>query len=1823
MKQCHNQCPISFPFYASVISGQCLDSCEFYSIDGSGSKICQSTCSLYKIVDNLKQCVSTCGLMYQNGVVCQSSCDIFPNLYISSDGQRCVSKCSGQDAYSLNFKSCDNSCFYYQKLGVKFCTEQCPIEQPFKYVDVRSFCVGDCNLTAKTFVNAADYTCVSPGINFAYQTIHGVYSKVFLASCPDYYVIVAGLGNQCVSVCPSQLYLNGVICASSCSSGYYIVTNQQMQCVQYNSAKFYTMNSSNNLKLQLDDCLKFAQTDNECVDYCEFYEQTTVKMCRTGSEAVCQHFELVSNYKKCVGTCSGAKQYIKGQECADTCKGYLIDVDGVTCVGNCGNNYVSMDKTRCQIAICNFSVQNGAKQCLQECYIDKPFMNIITNSPMIYECISDCATVAGKKFVVDQNNLTCIQCTQTGYSTFYINYIIAYKCESACPNDQIYQDPANTYQSVQQCLYKCPQDKQFIVNNNICSNTCSSLYYITDFSYIQPYLCVNLCAQYYIINDSLNQCVDECPPNFQYILGQQCVYQCNYYQIIASEKYCKLITDIICNYYIIDAHNGNKECVGQCQGIYQYINGQMCQTACNVSPNYYIDIDGVTCVQNCGLNYYSIDQLSCLTTCTYYLTTQGQKQCTKTMYKCPPGLRFIYQNQCQTNCPTGLYFINNNMECITCSGSQTYKIIFVEGISVSLCLNSCSLLQDSSSAYFGVNNCVTQCPEINPYLNNGVCQSTCINQAYHIDINGSLICDSLSNCYYFTIDVISNYKICQLTCPKYNQAGLCVETCEFYEIDINGLNTCVLESNCQYYLDQSGPKQCLSNCGSLYNDGKVCRKYCDQMPNKYIEIDNISCISSCGLNMVSSNKLNCLVTCPNSLYYIDNNIKYCTESAFCPIQFPFKSNNQCLNTCTQFIDSLQTINCDLCVLNGYSVSLVNDQQVYICKTCPLINKAITYLNKFLCIDQCTSDKPYIENDECFQTCSTLKYTVSQNILTCVQSCPLYYIINTTGTVSQYICIEYCYFPFIFIDGQECKLSCPSYVQTINDFKICTSCTFYEIVNGLQRCVQTCDQADNKQYINGFECVNQCPFYVSIDNITCVSQCEVSQSISGSLCDQYCRFYLEGGIQKCSIDPVNCPLNYPFQILSFGTTYQCVNSCPTGFADQNTKLCSSCQVGESFIIDYAYNIQYYICQPQTCTNSLKYRDPNQVYNGVLRCVYQCPESHPYLNSTSNICQSSCQDNTYTNQSAFPQNLICQAYDPIKFYIINYLFNDGQKLQVDQCGGDYNFIQNQQCLKTCVNSFYQIINKQNYCRTGLEPECQILSDQNNNICVDTCQYYLNNKVCVQQCPQYIDLDQIHCTTQCPYLNITTCVSSCWYTLENENDINSQKICTKVDNQCPETAPLHTINSQHCIKQCPIGYYIDENDNTLCINQCNGNRPGFTLIQINSVSHYKCVSQCTVFLDQNLQYQSLSLCIQNCPFIYSDANDYCLLSCDGILDDGIHCDPSCNYYLDNNLNKICMPQCTGMFPFFMQRGSRIECLNRCPSFASITGYCLPTCGAVPIPKIMFEQITQVCYSSCPSAVPYIFGNICVQSCDLVNQFSRGIFCTTSCLPNEYICDNSCISSCSQCSKPYYENNICQSSCPMYYQGNQCVSSCVLADGQQCVSECPINKHNVFNFCQFSQNCELEVDGFCKQKITMEPFETVADTVQMHVTTVKYSIIGASILLLLLIIILILTCCQNRIKTKTKHAINEQKTFKQIIYNKQKQIPTRIKDTIPIIENTYMQIIQSDFAQFNFTYKKEEENRPQSQSLEDKQYSSNISNQEEQETSYDPYGGTLDILE
>ena len=664
--------------------------------------------------------------------------------------------------------------------------------------------------------------------------------------------------------------------------------------------------------------------------------------------------------------------------CPDIINGddkYLIQIDFICYkeVPETFNDYIYYELSSNEITIKKyFSPEEAIKECFKMGY---PFLDG-------NKCVNSCNNY---KVLPSKNKLgICFEDIDACKSEGYLFYNNIKECYENCDYYTFKDDSGNDIVvNNENCVKECPEGYRKS-DGNICKS--QRFYKLNDNN---EKIYVDYCTKevngipYFSYYNSDNKCLDLCINNDQsekFALEaidnhQQCISNCptdtdvNYYYY-ENQKICLKK----CDKYYLNKSSGETICVNICPDGNFIFPGNICSNDeyCPKEAPFFItllseDENGNQIInKKCIINCFDQDE-------PYNFFLLSTKECLKNV---PEDYTvenyFLYHKGLYTsNCPIN-NFGEEYSECIKSTNCEHYitkkyiEIIGEEEIS-SICQETC----DTEVNYItSLDECLSECPIGENFIKEGnICSSKCSDNDFYEffknSVNGDYIiykcvssCSLTNNRHYY----------------KYGEKE-CISDCgDLYEYN----NICYLD--CKeapegkiYSSYNEGKKKCQSEvCNGEYpyydEDEKICANDCSML-SKIIDEDTFHCVNSCDKFIeIKNNKLHCVSICTDQKKRYSLSDKICKPKCE---KYVRKGTNECINTCDK--------------------KYIKENDEYIC-----------YDNN----DNCPETHPFYYNDNpnlCLLSCNQGDYIDSINGGTnshlCINSCssPLY-IYNYDATL---------------------------------------------------------------------------------------------------------------------------------------------------------------------------------------------------------------------------------------------------------------------------------------------------------------------------------------------------------------------------------------------------------------------------------------------------------------------------------------------------------------------------------------------------------------------------------------------------------------------------------------------------------------------------------------------------------------------------------------------------------------------------------------------------------------------------------------------------------
>jgi len=1247
---CNRECSRDEPFYIStklnvnsnIVYNKCVASCEKED-------------SKYQFYHyKTKECFIDCPLdaKYKNGKICMEHC---PEQYYVESDMFCKIKCENTKYYRKKIINETNNIYIYECINncenyitsTNECVENCPFGE--NYIGENRICKSYCDpekdgkyyYLLTTIENENEkysiYICNKEILSNKYL----IYDTNLTADdCPmNYYK--SENEKICYKICknspnyPFSTNRTGneekeLICSNKCEDDEYLYYGEDKLCIKGCS------------EFQINKIIN--DEDNSCVSECNnnsIYNFQTVdekneRHCsiKCNNDFEPRYIEINKNYYNCSDKCTPPYNYVLGNECLKKCpdkyfyetnekgenickkkcdnanKLYYYKED-LECIGGCNlNDFIIQDTYECT------SYCNSSGTIKYHYYIPRTdgTPNIINERTCVRKCPDN-------KPFLRENNFCEENCDQNNYNYYLSENKI---CIEKCPNKMKILQPDKNLKLFE-CVINCPSTPTtyYEDSDKTCIESCNNS--ISHFSYYIP---------------SERKCLKECNKLLFYIEGFECLSSCHEGRY-SDNKVCKDICPEYRKYFVNEYSHGEddtqKKCSENCENDYPFvkiekINEEKYLYKCMGTCDYYKNnTNPKECVDQCsGTNkYYTIDEKGryvCLESCPdnspFYLNNTDNISCHE---KCPENTyKDINSHECVKNCKTNIININyENNECTYgCSSEQFWS----KENDVTYCLDKCNN-EYGPYLYYG-KECIKSCDSDNMVVDmSDFSNKKCFCKNLYYENSGKTIClnseicgknggdskdypyriyDS-NQCSKFCFGLLSpNEDICYLS---YNNCSLIENT------DLLIIND-KLKCDCKYkyYYDKIKKKKiCLGKDDE-----------CDIYPYIYYNTITKECIEDCGSLYEYDNK--CFENCPSNKnpttgsrickhdYYWykegENDYHFLDQNQPCPIKYPYliPETKECVDNCTK--TRYSSIFQDKCyssceAIEGFSLIKIKPKSnsKYFKKAlyeCQCANKWHYNTNgeiecipesdsspicenyKYIiketkqCVNECPEYYPYFFNGECFESCKNAKDVYQYNVKekegskNCI--CENLWRYNDENKV---ICLK--------------DVTCGNGELIVDETKQCfegeeCSDEYPLLFNG--RCYKkgNCPHDTKENILNGKECVcENYWFKQDNNNIYCIDKCDYKthplQIYSTNECIQ---------MDVCPDD-------------KWVFNYICYDKCPDGTLEAEERNCK-CDSNYGF-----WNI----------------KDGNRI---EIECgLSNCPEEKPYYISSTKECISSCKDN----------------------------------------------------------------------------------------------------------------------------------------------------------------------------------------------------------------------------------------------------------------------------------------------------------------------------------------------------------------------------------------------------------------------------------------------------------------------------------------------------------------------------------------------------------------------------------------------------------------------
>ena len=1289
-----------------------------------------------------------------------------------------------------------------------------------------------------------------------------------------------------------------------------------------------------------------------------------------------------------------------------------IVINDQNCVNSCPSNNCEDQKNKLCYTSCSYYYKESETN--KKIYVEKCDKYYYEEDNSVKKCVEKCDN---NHYYLESGE--CIAtCPKTESSTPYFSYEITNEpqpCLTECPNDKPYYYNVETTTNPKMCLSEC--DKLYSSENNICTENCADNQFIhpgkicssescpksapfiipiqdknykecstscKENQYYDPtsYEC-GPCSEGKIYNGG---CYSSCPDGL-FINGNECVSKCDsYFKKNTNGKYECIQTPT-------DYITSSNECVKKCPKGEVFIGaGNKCQPSCENEQNKFYEkktyttenpdpdstYDNYICINDCSDSTYS-----------NFKRINGTKEC---ISSCGTTL-YEYQNICYESCilnkdaPVSTKNTEGKLVCSTGCLEEEKKYYLNDKVCIANCKDTVNKTID-----FDGKTCVNKCDlkSNGKFLNEGSetlkCKDKCENDSYKRFLRSNYIC--IEKC-----EIPNNYLIEENTNDVY--AYECLDKCPddktyYMRQNENGEYICSTKKCGEeaddpykyYYMDK---KICLKDCGKLYEYENYCVNSCDFFKNNKLYHYDEETDDGSG-NKIYNNK--CVEKCISTEKPFSKSDGHCDNSCE-ENEFYFTNDKICLSKCPRnSMEDMEDDNhiCKKCT--DYSPKKYIDENGNCVEDCSSSTTGYKYHKKivenndiednndidndYLCLDNCGDKK--IEGYECVDSCSSNPFINDNN---CLEVCP--------------------YTKRFYLQSNNiCLYDCP------NESKYYTITKSEENENTYYKCQDDCQAYVPKSYSNmnatfcfgDNKCQNDYPYYQE-------------ETIS------------EGRIiKKCQ---AQCPSSLPYYVEGLTEDIECLQKCPENTIHQpNSYICMEYSKCTSNRIKY---------KNQECVQQCSKNEKIFEKSGISYCVDECNDipltisDYTLLNTYDNKCVTSCDADKTENRNGFCE---CKGL----YYIDkSTLYRQCLSSSISDCSDNENYkirvYGSDECTDYCngvLSSSETICYPGNY-SCDADSEKLITYTNGNKICecIDKYYYGINNegksgKICLSKnanCPStfnFLIKETNECVQECKdtykYTFENTCVSSCDSIKNSEaSEVDGKDIC-----------------------KCKYKYYIDKNNNIICLDE-NAECPEAYPLIIDDETKKHCVSSC---IGTGYEYYFNKKCNQDCESGLTKVND---LKEDEDPYAAKYAQKKCrynkNWYYDEitkeeksaeNDEDNCITLTSSNYKYKYTIFATKQCVPSCPSSYSFifNNYCLNKCEDYTEQNIKTDNEKNKCV--CKEKTEYI-----------ENNNNNGII---KCMTNN--CDNnneySIVEEAGLCYKKS-DNKKCPSNYPFYYN-NKCYS-------------------------------------------------------------------------------------------------------------------------------------------------------------------------------------------
>ena len=1034
--ECKKNC--SSDKYYQENGGECYDHCpKEYNYIG-GNNLC------------IKSCIDTFGKYYQL-FENQSDYNIYKCVHLCDDGQLlddetnfCIdgNKCPNgtyKSPYNICYSSCksdqDNPFSTKNDANESVCAKKCHQDEPNYGSDYK------CQFGCQDESEIIDYdgACVNTCNNSLYK-YKDLEKKECVKECGTKYIYHEL--SQCTNEClPPHNHIEGNECKKECDYGHFKFkindTTPIYECKEKCDDNQYYYESSKECLLQCKENHFIIQGENKCVPQCPPSHHIYYF---NGNEN--------STYKgdSCVLKCPEDKPYEdENRKCESQCRINKYHNEGYfKCIYSCTKGLIEYNY-ECRNSCPEEKPYTYKKNCFKECPSDNKFY-----IPGEYECLKNCDET---KYRIEENkclescnenpyylknNNTCVKSCPEGSRYIIENDIfgkienyIPITCFSDCPTAYPYftNKTMNETDPESITLHICKSDCDY-KGENISENSIECLDFCHEFQYYDKTTkqCGSNCTNerpYYVEKNNTNityyQCYKDCPNDFPFKNGSQCVQNCEY--VNYDQKICVNNCDEGQKiFYDINTHISY--CLNNCISLGLFEDGDKCVSVCNETRGLIGNMASKTCECN---NLFYIDkddkEKYCLedSKCSgkHKYRKYGGKECLDDC-KSKNGLISVNDDFCyleNKTCPDNTYNVSGQCKC-------SYK--YYKENNQTICLKQ-NIECPSNYPLIDGKECVKNCSNIEY-------DGKCLTGSDFVEFTGGI--NGCSLIYY-------NYSEKKYIC-KTNQSE-CPEN--YYSYNSNNLTKCVKEcSDSQYYIknELNVKKECVSSCDNSYSYVKEIKNLTNSYEcvckNKWYKDDtNIKC--------ALDDTKNCTVISEKP--EITKYIKSTNECvAKCPDEYSYFFNNECFSSCEE-------------AKNIYGYNVKNDTKAD-SKECICENLWLMNGNEKQCIegDICNGEKYLLNNltKECTNNCTKNLFNNK-----CYENCPS----NTQNKENSNEC-ECKYLWYEYEDKNNYTIK-----NCLSENEECPYEVFPYLNNTSKQCLKDVLSCQGKKIFN-YTCYDECP-----------------------------------------------------------------------------------------------------------------------------------------------------------------------------------------------------------------------------------------------------------------------------------------------------------------------------------------------------------------------------------------------------------------------------------------------------------------------------------------------------------------------------------------------------------------------------------------------------------------------------------------------------------------------------------------------------------------------------------------------------------------------------